>query len=185
MALDIQQNRKSRKYSPRELALRVVWGALQPLFRCSPRLLWGWRRFLLRLLGARIGRDVLIHPRARIYFPWLLEVGDETAISEDALIYNLGPITLGQQVTVSHGAQLCAGTHDFRKADMPLLKPPVSVGDCAWICAGAFVGPGVRVGEGAVVGACAVAMKDVPAWTVVAGNPAREVGPRKLEGNEK
>src|SRR5262249_4038578 len=99
---------------------------------------------------------------------------------DDVFVYNLGPVRLGRRVTVSHRAHLCAGTHDHRRADMPLLRPPISVGDDAWICTDAFVGPGVTVGEGAVVGARAVAVRDVPAWCVVAGNPARAVGQRTL-----
>ena len=113
-----------------------------------------------------------------IYFPWNLTVGDYAAIGEDALVYNLGPVTLGARVTVSQRAHLCAGTHDYADPAMPLEKPPIAVGAQAWICADAFVGPGVTVGDGAVVGARAVAVKDVPPWTVVAGNPARPVRPR-------
>src|SRR5581483_9887634 len=125
MQLDIQANRRASKYSRRELALRVAWGGLRPLFRWSPRLAYAWRNFLLRLLGARVGRNVRIYPRARIFFPWNLRVGDETTIGDDALIYNLGAITLGKQVTISHGAQLCAGSHDYSRSDFPLLKPPL------------------------------------------------------------
>ncbi|HVT36010.1 MAG TPA: hypothetical protein VHE37_10510 [Nevskiaceae bacterium] len=180
MPLDIQANRQARKYSRRELALRVLWACAWPLYRASPRLLYGWRNLLLRLFGARVGRHVQIHPRARVYFPWNLTIGDESALGEDVLVYNLGPVTLGRQVTVSHGAQLCAGTHDYSRADLPLLKPPVNIGDGAWICTEAFVGPGVTVGAGAVVGARAVAVRDVTPWSIVAGNPARAVGTRTL-----
>jgi putative colanic acid biosynthesis acetyltransferase WcaF len=115
-----------------------------------------------------------------VYFPWNLTVGDWSAIGEHAFVYNLGPITLGEKVTVSHRAQLCAGTHDYRRLDLPLLKPPIVIQDQAWICADAFIGPGVTVGEGAIVGARAVAMKNVESWTIVAGNPAQPVKKRQL-----
>jgi putative colanic acid biosynthesis acetyltransferase WcaF len=175
---NISANRSARKWTRKEQMGRVLWAAVLPLFQFSPRLCWGWRRFLLRRFGARIGREVQIHPKVRVEIPWNLEVGDWSAIGFDALIYNLGPIRLGQRVTVSQRAHLCAGTHDFRDAALPLLKPPIRIHDDAWICADAFVGPGVEVGPGAVVGARAVVVKDVPAWTIVAGNPAKETGQR-------
>jgi putative colanic acid biosynthesis acetyltransferase WcaF len=180
-SLDIAANRAAEKYRPAELARRVLWMAGQRLFRASPRPAFGFRVALLRLFGAEIGQGVHVYPSATIYFPWKLRVGDWSAIGEDALIYNLGPVTLGANVTVSQRAHLCAGTHDYNDPAMPLLKPPIDVGDQAWICADAFVGPSVSVGEGAVVGARAVAMKDVPPWTVVAGNPARVVKQRVLD----
>ena len=107
-------------------------------------------------------------------------MGEWSALGENALVYNLGPVTIGQKVTISHGAHLCAGSHDYRKPDLPLLKPPITIGDQVWICADAFVGPGVTVGEGAVVGARAVAIKDVAPWTVVVGNPAQPIKKREL-----
>jgi len=107
-------------------------------------------------------------------------VGDWSAIGEETLIYTLGPVTIGQQVTISHRAHLCAGTHDYNQASMPLVKPPIVIGDQAWVCADAFVGPGVTVGEGAVVGARSVVTKNVEPWTVVAGNPARFLKRRAL-----
>jgi len=135
---------------------------------------------VLRLFGAHVGRHVHVYPTTRVYFPWNLSIGDWSAIGEDALIYNLGPVTIGTRVTLSHRSHLCAGTHDFRDPAMPLLKPPIAVCDQAWVCADAFVGPGVTVGEGAVVGARGVVVKDVPAWSIVAGNPARSIGTREL-----
>ena len=162
---------------------RLGWGLCGPLFRFSPRLLWGWRRFLLRLFGAKVGRQVHIHPSARIFIPWNLEVGDWSSVGFDALIYNLGMARIGSKVTISQRAHLCAGSHDFRDPAMTLLKPPITVHDEVWVCADAFVGPGVTIGEGSVVGARAVVVRDVPPWSVVAGNPASVRSPRTLESN--
>jgi putative colanic acid biosynthesis acetyltransferase WcaF len=178
--LDIRANRAAQKYSRGELARRVLWGLGQLAFRFSPRPCFGWRRVILRCFGARIGQQVHIYNSAKIYFPWNLSVGDWSAIGEDVLIYNLGAVTLGNKVTISQRAHLCAGTHDYEDASMPLLKPPIVVEDQAWICADAFVGPGVRVGQGSVVGARAVVVKPVAPWTVVAGNPARKIRNREL-----
>ena len=112
--------------------------------------------------------------------PWNLEVGAWSAIGENALIYNLAKVTIGERVTISHRAHLCAGTHDYTRSDMPLLKLPITIGNQAWICADAFVGPGVEIGEGSVVGARAVVVKDIESWVVVAGNPARVVKRREI-----
>ena len=177
--LDVEQNRKAQKYSRGELARRVLWSGVQPLFRFSPRPCFGWRVFLLRLFGAKIGRQVHIYNSATIYFPWNLEAGDHCAIGEHAYIYNLGRVTLGERATISHRAHLCAGTHDYTRADFPLLRPPITIGAQAWVCAEAFIGPGVTVGEGAIVGAGAVAMEDVAPWMIAAGNPARVIKRRE------
>ncbi len=176
--MNIEANRKSPKYSRCELAGRFLWGCCHPLFRLSPRLCWGWRRFLLRAFGAKVGPHVHIHPSARVFIPWNLEIGAWSSVGFDALLYNLGPMKIGERVTISQRAHLCGGTHEFREESMPLVRAPVTVGDEAWICADAFVGPGVTVGERAVVGARAVAMKDVAAGKILIGNPAREIASR-------
>jgi putative colanic acid biosynthesis acetyltransferase WcaF len=181
--LDPGANRAARKYTRGELARRVLWAGGQWLFRMSPRPAFGWRRLVLRAFGARIGPHVHVYPDAVVAMPWNLSVGAWSAVGEGALIYNLGPITIGERVTVSQRAHLCAGTHDYTDPAMPLLKPPITIGDQAWVCADAFVGPGVTVGEGAVVGARAVAVRDVPPWAVVAGNPARVVRTRVLRSD--
>jgi putative colanic acid biosynthesis acetyltransferase WcaF len=178
--LDIEQNRRARKYSPGEMIRRVLWIFVQPLFRFSPRPCFGWRRFLLRCFGAKIGRNVHAYPSAMIYFPWNLEAGDQSAIGEYAFIYNLGRVTIGARATISHRAHLCAGTHDHTRPDFPLLRPPIAIGTDAWVCADACVGPGVAVGEGAIVGAGAVVMKDVKPWMIVIGNPARVIKRREI-----
>jgi putative colanic acid biosynthesis acetyltransferase WcaF len=179
--LDISANRRATNYSRPEMARRILWSAGQWLFRLSPRPCFAWRSLVLRCFGARIGRRVHFYPSSRVYFPWNLVVGDWSAVGEEVLIYNVGVVTIGAKATISHRAHLCAGTHDYSQPHLPVLKPPISIGDQSWICADAFVGPGVNVGEGAVVGARAVAMRDVDPWTVVVGNPACFVKSRKLE----
>jgi len=178
MILDINRNREAVKYSKKELMFRVLWIPASWFFRLSPRPFFGFRRFLLRSFGAQVGKRVNIYSSSRIYFPWNLKIGDYSAIGESALIYNLGMVEIGENVTISHLAQVCAGTHDYSDPTMPLLKPKIVIEDNAWICSQAFVGPGVRVKEGAVIGACAVLTKDSEPWKIYGGNPAKPIKDR-------
>jgi putative colanic acid biosynthesis acetyltransferase WcaF len=174
--LDIAANRRSIKWSAKELLGRFLWEVLQkPLFRWTPRQLWWIRTNVLRLFGATIGSQVQIHPSVQIAIPWNLSIGDNSSIGDRALIYNLGPICLGKNVSISQNAHLCAGSHDFTKADLPLTKPPIVVNDGAWICADAFVGPNVNIGSMAIVGARAVVTRDVEPNAIMVGNPAKKL----------
>jgi putative colanic acid biosynthesis acetyltransferase WcaF len=179
-SLDIAANREAFKYPGKIQIKRLLWGLINPLFRYSPRTFFGFRNFLLKIFGAKTGSNVHIYNSAIIYMPWNLEISDWSSIGEYAFIYNLGCISIGSQVTISYRAHLCAGTHDYTDPALPLLKLPIRINDQAWICADAFVGPGVTIGEGAVVGARAVAVKDIEPWAVVGGNPARTIGQRTL-----
>jgi putative colanic acid biosynthesis acetyltransferase WcaF len=172
-ALDVAANRGARKWTRGAQARRLLWALAHPLFAWSPRIFWGWRRFLLRCFGADVGHDVHVFPSVRILIPWNLSIGDEVAIGDGAILYALAPIRIGRQATISQYAHLCAGTHDFTRADMALEKRPITIGRGAWICADAFIGPGVDIGELAIVGARGVVVKNVPANVIVAGNPAR------------
>ncbi|WP_240700354.1 putative colanic acid biosynthesis acetyltransferase [Vibrio sp. F13] len=118
---------------------------------------------------------------ASIYFPWNLEVEDWSAIGDNALIYNLGLVRIGKMSTISQRAHVCAGTHDYCDPALPLLKVPVNIGSQVWICADSFIGPGVSVNDGAVVGARSVVTKDVDHWSIVAGNPAGTIKIRVLK----
>jgi putative colanic acid biosynthesis acetyltransferase WcaF len=173
--LDIERNRRAIKWTASEQAGRIAWALVWPLFALSPRPLWSWRRLLLRVFRARIGQSVHIYPSVRITIPWNLAIGDHAAVGDRAILYALGPISIGARATISQGAHLCAGSHEWRDPAMPLTKPPVVIGDEAWICADAFIGPGVTIGTRAIVGARAVAMSDVDAGSIVVGNPAREI----------
>ncbi len=172
VVLNIHKNRSDKKWTSRENFCRALWGLVYPLFHFSPRPLWGWRRVLLRAFGAKIGNEAHIHPAVKIAIPWNLEVGSQAAVGDGAIIYNLGLIQIGSEATVSQGVHLCAGSHDYKLSHMPLVKSQISIGKGAWLCADAFIGPGVSIGDYAIVGARGVVMKDVAEWDIVAGNPA-------------
>lgn len=139
----------------------------------------GWRRFLLRVFGARIGRNTKPYPTMRVWAPWNLTMDEGSVIGDGADCYSVAPISLGAGAVVSQRAFLCTASRDFDDSAMPLIAAPIVVGAKAWICAEAYVGPGIHVGDGAVVGARAVATRDVDPWTVVAGNPAVGVRARR------
>ena len=177
---DVTANRSATKYTLGEQILRILWWPGALLFRCIPRQMYSLRSSLLRLYGARVGRGVHIYNTAIITFPWNLHIGEYSAVGDEVRIYNLGVITIGKNVTVSQGAHLCAGTHDHTQPSFPLLKPSIHIHDGAWIAADAFVGPGVTVGELAIVGARACVFKNVSPATIVGGNPAKKIGQREI-----
>ncbi|GAA0306409.1 colanic acid biosynthesis acetyltransferase WcaF [Sphingomonas oligophenolica] len=177
-ALDIEANRKTANYTPGERRARLAWAAGRLVFSAIPRPFFGLRSAWLRLFGAKIGKHCQIYPTVRIFLPSQLEIGAWSAIGDRVSLYNLGAIRIGERVTVSQGAHLCAGTHDFRGPNMALVRARITVGDEAWLCADSFVGPEVTIGARAVLGARAVAVRDVAAGAIMAGNPARQVGER-------
>ncbi|PAY18785.1 putative colanic acid biosynthesis acetyltransferase [Rhodopirellula sp. SM50] len=160
---------------------RVLWGACWwVLFRPSPRILFGWRVVVLRCFGATVTAQSRIDPTVRIWAPWNLTIGRNSSIGHHVDVYNVAPISIGDNATVSQYSYLCAASHDLADPTMKLTTSPIRIEHAAWVCAKAFVGPGVTVREGAVVGACGVVTKDVPEWTIVAGNPAREIRKREI-----
>jgi putative colanic acid biosynthesis acetyltransferase WcaF len=179
--LDISSNRKKLNYPVIIYFKRVIWSFGKVFFRLSPRTFFGYRNFILRVFGAKVGKHVHIYNSATITFPWNLEIGNWSAIGENALIYNLGKVIIGEKTTISHKAHICAGTHDYTDPALPLLRPPVIIESQAWVAAEAFIGPGVTVGEGAIIGARAVLVKDAEPWMIYAGNPARKIKMRKLK----
>jgi putative colanic acid biosynthesis acetyltransferase WcaF len=165
----------------RVLVLRVLWVPFRLLFlKGTTRYLSPIRVLALRTFGARIEMPALICDGVRIWYPWNLSMGRHAAVGADAEIYNFAPVSIGRHAIVSQYAYLCTASHDYRDMSMPLTYAPIDIGDHAWVASRAFIGPGVRVGDGSIVGACAVVVgRNVDDWTVVAGNPARFVKMRK------
>lgn len=107
-------------------------------------------------------------------------MGEDACLSEEVDCYCVDKITIGDQTVVSQGAFLCTASHDVSSPTMELIHKPIVIGPQVWVAAKAFIGPGVIVGEGAVVGACSAVVRDVAPWNVVAGNPAKVIKKRQL-----
>lgn len=166
-------------YSLRQKLQRLAWWVVCFfLIKCSLRPMYSWRRWVLRLFGAKLGDHVCIQRTARIEFPWNLEMGRYSSIGENAWIYNLDKISIAEFTTVSQLVFLCTGSHDFTKPEMPLVTKSISIGRGVWIAADVYVGPGVNIGDNAVIGARSVVVKDMPAGMVCVGHPCKPIKPR-------
>ena len=164
---------------------RILWNLVWLLlYRPSPTLLHGWRRLLLRLFRAKIGRDVHPYPSAKIWAPWNLEMGDYSCLSHHVDCYCVARITLGAYTTVSQYSFLCTASHDYTDPTMPLTIAPITLGERAWITADVFVAPGVTIGDGAVIIARSSVFHDIAPWTVAGGNPAQPIKARQFDSNK-
>jgi putative colanic acid biosynthesis acetyltransferase WcaF len=165
---------------------RVLWVPFKLLFlRGTGRLLSPLRIYALMLFGAKIERPALVMDGVKVWHPWSLTLHRYCTLGRGVEVYNYAHITLGEQATVSQETFLCSASHDYEDPSMPLVYHPIHIGPQSWVAAGCFIGPGITIGEGAVVGAYSVVTKDVPPWTIVAGNPARVLRARKLKAKSK
>lgn len=164
---------------------RLLWSVVWVLlFRPFPRLFFRWRRLLLVLFGARIDATARVYGTARIWAPWNLVMGPRSILGEHVDCYNVAPVTFGERAMVSQYAYLCTAGHDVQEPGLKLTAAPIVLQRHAWVCAKAIIGMGVTVGEEAVVALGAVAVRSVESWTIVGGNPAREIGKRNPHARE-
>lgn len=169
-------------FSLRHRALRLSWSlAWMLLGRWTPVSLHAWRGFLLRCFGADIHPSARVYPSARIWYPPNLSMGAQACLGPQVNCYCMDRIELAASAMVSQGTTLCAGSHDVDDPYFQLVTRPIVIGRHAWIAAEAFVGPGVAVGDGAVLGARGVTVRDLAPHTIYAGNPARALRIRHHE----
>ena len=141
--------------------------------------MYKWRALLLRLFGADISSKARVYPKAKIWAPWNLSMGDYATLADDVDCYCVNKISIGAHTTVSQYSYLCGATHDFNKKNFPLQPKPISIGSQVWIAADCFVGPGVTISQGVVVGARSSVFSDLEPWTVCAGTPAKKINDRQ------
>lgn len=180
-----QELNKTEKwpYPIKDYFLRILWIIMQNTIW---KLLWHriffLRALILKIFGAEIsGLQIQAFGSTKIFRPWALKIGKYVTIGPRVHLYNLNNIIIGDNTVISQDAYLSGGTHDYSKSNLPLLRKDIIIGDNVWIGAGAFVSPGVKIGDGAVIGARAVVTKDVEPWTVVAGNPAKFIKKREIK----
>jgi putative colanic acid biosynthesis acetyltransferase WcaF len=151
-----------------------LWLLVQDtLFRFSPIPCYGFRRWLLRRFGCKLGEGVIIRPRARLYYPWRIEIGDFSSIGDDVWLYSIAPIKVGSHAVISQKSFLCTAGLDYHAPYFKTVARPITVGDGAWVAADVFIAPGVTIGDNAVIGARSSVFKDMPADMICYGTPCQ------------
>lgn len=168
-----------------ERAKRMAWCAVRAVAVrwLPPVMCFGWVRMVYRFFGAKVAGTAKIYPSADVFMPWNLEIGAWSTIGGQVHILNAAPFVIGQDCNVSEWAYICCASHNIRSDAHEQIHKPVVMKDRSWVAAEDFVGMGVTIGEGAVVGARAAVFKDVEAWTVVGGNPANVIKERIITNN--
>ena len=177
------KNRHSLKSKIGRAAWNLVWFWMFRLVPNKISVFNRWRAMLLMLFGAKLG-FCGIYRTVKIWAPWNLEIGDWSVISEDCDVYCVDKVRIGDRTTISQGVFMCCAGHDIASPTMELTYAPITIGHDVWIAARAIIMPGVTIGDGAVIAAGSVVTKDVSAWTVVGGNPAKFIKERTLKDNE-
>ena len=157
------------------------WIIQESFFGLSPQFLYGWRRFILRLFGANIGKDVLIRSSARFTYPWKITIGDFSWIGENCELYSLDKITIGNNVAVAHSVYFNTGLHNYKKETFDILKKPIVIKDECWITNDVYIAPGITIGKGAVIGARSSVFNDLEGGNVYIGSPAKFLKRRTIE----
>lgn len=160
------------------LTVQIWWLVQSVLFRGSPQVAYGFRRWLLRMFGAKIGRGVLIRPSVTVTYPWKLSIGDNCWVGDDVVLYTLGRVAIGDDVVISQRSYICAADHDYRLPDFPIRERGILIESEVWVAADAFIGPGVNIRRAAVIGARSSVFSEMPAEMLCVGHPCRPVRPR-------
>lgn len=162
-----------------KITVQLWWIVQAIFFRLSPQFMYGWRRFLLRSFGAKIGKQVIIRPSAQITYPWKLSIGDYSWIGDEVVLYTLGEIEIGSNAVISQRSYICTGTHDYSSPDFRIYAQKITIGNKCWLATDVYVAPNVHIGDGTVVGARSSVFKDLPAAKICIGNPANPIRDRK------
>jgi putative colanic acid biosynthesis acetyltransferase WcaF len=173
--------RLPKNFRGRPAVIVQLWWLIQStFFAWSPQFMYGWRRFLLRLFGAKVGKRVLIRSSVKVTYPWKVTIGDYSWIGDDVVLYSLGEIKIGEHTVVSQKSFICTGSHDYAILSFEIFSQPVEIGDEVWIASDVFLAPGVRVGDGSVVGMRSTVLHDLPPGKICYGNPAEAVKDRPV-----
>ncbi|MFN8416191.1 MAG: putative colanic acid biosynthesis acetyltransferase [Cytophagaceae bacterium] len=159
--------------------VQLWWITQALLFHPSPQILYGWRRFLLRLFGAKIGKGVILRPSVKITYPWKLTIGDYAWIGDEVDLYTLGPIHIGANSVISQKSYLCTGSHDYSSTQFTITQSEIIIEEEVWVATDVFIAPGVRIGRGAVIGARSSVFKSLEGNIIYSGSPVRAIRPRK------
>lgn len=163
------------------LYVQLWWFTYAVFFKPSPQVFYGWRRFILRSFGAKIGKKVIIRPSAQITYPWKVSIGDYSWIGDNVVLYSLGSITIGCNSVISQRSYLCTGSHNYTKSDFPIYAKEIIIKDNCWLATDVFVSPGITINEGTIVGARSTVLNNLDSYSVYVGLPAKFIKKREIE----
>jgi putative colanic acid biosynthesis acetyltransferase WcaF len=180
---DFKKYKYKNKFSKGNKIARFIWNFVWYFFfKPTPRWAFNsWRIFLLKLFGAKIGKGSIVLPTCTIWAPWNLTLGEYSVLGDYVDCYCMDKITIGSKVAISQRTFLCTGTHDISLLTRPLVTKPIVINDHVWVCAEAFISPGITVHKYAVVAARSSVITNVEEKTIVAGNPAKFIKYRSLQ----
>jgi len=161
-----------------KITVQLWWVVYTLFFRPSPQVLYGWRRFLLRCFGAKIGKNVIVRPSVQITYPWKITIGDNSWIGDEVVLYSLGEIKIGENSVISQRSYICTGTHDYLSQEFKILSKKIVIGSKCWLATDVYVAPSVTIGNNTVVGARSSVFKDLPENKVCLGSPAKPIKDR-------
>ncbi|HLA55636.1 MAG TPA: WcaF family extracellular polysaccharide biosynthesis acetyltransferase [Flavobacterium sp.] len=160
----------------RNAVIVQLWWLVQAIFfKPSPQFMYGWRRFLVRVFGGKIGRKVNFRPSCQITYPWKLEIGDFSWIGDDVVLYSLGNIKIGSHTVISQRSYICTGSHDYTQMEFPIYALPIDIADSCWLATDVFVAPGVTICSETIVGSRSSVFKPITEKGVYAGQPLRKI----------
>ncbi len=158
--------------------VQLWWITEALLFNSSPQFFYKWRILLLKIFGAKIGKGVLIRSSVHIQFPWKIEIGDYSWIGDEVVLYSLDDIVIGKNVVVSQRSYICTGTHDYNESTFPIISKKVIIEDECWIATDVFIGLGVTIKKGTIVGARSSVFHSLPPNMICFGTPAKPIKSR-------
>lgn len=161
--------------------VQLWWIVQDTIFRMSPQFMYGFRRFLLKLFGAKIGKNVIIRPSVKITYPWKVSIGEYSMIGDDVVLYSLAEIEIGKNVVISQKSYLCTGSHDYKKTTFDIYAKKITVKDCCWLATDVFVAPGITINYGTVVGSRSSVYNNLPENKICIGTPAKVLKDREIE----
>ena len=181
---DLSLFKLPKSFRGRSVFIVQLWWFCEALFfNLSPQFMYPWRRFILRLFGAKIGKNVIIRPTVKVTYPWKLIIGNNSWIGDGVVLYCLGEIEIGSDTVISQKTYLCTGSHDFKKKNFPIYAKKIVIKNECWLATDVYVGPGVTIGKGTIIGARSSVYKNLPSGKICIGNPAKIVNKRVYEKN--
>tara|TARA_R110002050_G_C8963043_1_gene514759 strand:- start:2860 stop:3396 length:537 start_codon:yes stop_codon:yes gene_type:complete len=155
------------------IVVQLWWIVQASLFAWSPQFLYGWRRFLLRLFGAEIGKNVILRPDVKVTYPWKVKIGNYSWIGDNVKLYSLGEIEIGENVVISQESYLCTGSHDYLQVEFPIYAKKITIKDECWLATDVYVAPGITIEKGIVVGARSSVFSNLLNPGIYMGSPAK------------